>query len=264
MNAIRGEVVRLFSTRLPLWSLLIAIGCGGILTAVIALIGPENANPPMPGLDTPEGAGLAVGLSAMLLFVPALIGTVAITSEYRHRTIGTTFLAVPRRGRVLVAKLGVYALFGLLYGVAAAGSTGIALVLAAAVRDVQLGITTGQLVTMLAQLALASTVYMVLGVAIGALARNQLIAVGIVLGYFYFLENVLMLVPGVNVIYPLLPGGATASLTRFTFLTDAVAEQTSLASAPLLPPLVGVLILLGYTLVAAVVAVAAPLRRDLA
>lgn len=264
MSTIRGEVVRLVSTRLPLGAFLLAIGCGGGLTGLLALVGPENATPPMPGIETPEGAGIAVGLGALLLFIPALIGTVAITGEYRNRTIGTTFLVAPRRGQVLVAKLTVYTVFGLLYGLVASLSSGLALLLASSARGVPLGITTEQLITMLAQLTLASAVYMVLGVGIGALARHQLAAIGIVLGYFYFLENVVMLIPGVNVIYPLLPGGATASLTSFTFLTDTIAEQASLVSAPILSPMAGALILVGYAVVAAVVAVAVPLKRDLA
>ncbi|MCO5953993.1 hypothetical protein [Microbacterium yannicii] len=126
-----------------------------------------------------------------------------------------------------------------------------------------IGLSTEHLVVMLAQLAAASAVYMVLGVGIGALARHQLLAIGIVLGYFYFLEHVLMLIPGVNALYPILPGGATASLTRFTFLTDAIAEQTSLTAAPLASPLLGAAILVLYALLAAGAALIAPLRRDL-
>lgn len=263
MNAIRGEVTRLRSTRLPIWVLVTAIGCGGVLTGLLAFIGPENATPPMPALDTAAGAGIVVGIGSLLLFVPALIGTIAITSEYRHRTIGTTFLLVPRRGQVLTAKLVVYTVLGLVYGAVASLSAGLMLLLAAAVRGIRLGVSADQLIIMLTQLALASAVYMMLGVAIGALARNQILAIAIVLGYFYFLENVLMLVPGVNMIYPVLPGGATATLTSFTFLTDAIADQTAMAAAPLLPPLVGAAILLGYAMVAAVLAVAVPLRRDL-
>lgn len=263
MNTILGETVRLFSTRLVLWALLAAIACGGLLTGLLAVIGPEHATPPLPGIDTPDGAAFLVGLSGMLLFVPALIGTIAITSEYRHRTIGTTFLAVPRRGRVLAAKLVVYAMFGLAYGVVASAASGLALMAGAALRGVRLGMTGEQLVILLTQMAVASAVYMVLGVAIGALARNQLVAIGVVLGYFYFLEYVVMLIPGVNLVYPFLPGGATASLTRFTFLTETLAEQTTWSAAPLGSPAVGGAILLGYALVAAVVAVAVPLRRDL-
>lgn len=264
MNAVRGEIVRLLSTRLPLWSALAALICGAGLTGMLALIGPENATPPMPGIDTAEGVGTVVGIGGLLLFIPALIGTVVVTSEYRHRTIGTTFLLVPRRGRVLLAKLAVFALFGLVYGIVASSASGGALLLAAVARGVELGVPLPQLLLMLSQLALASAVYMVLGVAIGALARHQLLAVGIVLGYFYFLESILMIVPGVNTIYPLLPGGATAALTSFTFLTDAIAEQTAMAGAPVLAPMLGAMVLLAYAVAAAVVAVAVPLRRDLA
>lgn len=70
----------------------------------------------MPGLDTVAGVSGFVSLLGVALFVPALIGTVAITGEYWHRTVATTFLAVPKRGRVLVAKLIAYGGLGLAYG----------------------------------------------------------------------------------------------------------------------------------------------------
>lgn len=264
ITTIRGELTRLFSTRLPLVAAAVAVVCGGGLTAVLGLIGPENSTPPLPGLDTAEGAGIAVGLGSLALFVPALIGTIAITSEYRHRTIGTTFLAEPRRGRVLGAKLIGYAVFGLGYGCIAALSSVLALLLAAGVRGVRIGSDPAGLMIMLTQLVLAAAVYMVLGVAIGALARHQIVAIGIVLGYFYFVEYVLMIIPGVNQLYPYLPGGATSALTDFTFLTDAVAGQTTAALPGLLPPAGGAAVLLGYAAVAAAVAVLVPLRRDLA
>lgn len=264
MTAFRGELVRLLATRLPLWTLIAAVLCGGGLSGLLAITGPENATPPMPGIDTPEGAGIVVGMGAVTLFVPALLGTIAVTGEYRHRTIGATFLAVPRRGRVLSAKLAVYTLLGILYGVVASVSSGLVLVASAAARGVELGTPTGELLTILAQLAVASAVYMVLGVAIGALARHQLLAIGAVLGYFYFLEYLLMLLPGVNALYPFLPGGATASLTRFTFLADALADQTTSGAAALASPLLGAAILVGYALVAAGIAILVPLRRDLA
>ncbi|GAA5205221.1 ABC transporter permease subunit [Microbacterium kyungheense] len=263
MNAVRGEFARMRATRLPLWTLLAAVCCGGLLPGALAIVGPENANPPMPGLETPEGAALLLGLGGVLLFVPALIGTLAVTGEYRHRTIGTTLLAVPRRGVVLGAKLVAYAVLGLAYGIVSSLTAGLVLVGAAGVRGVRLGIPADALVTVLAQLALAAAAYMLIGAAIGAIARNTIVAMGIVLGYFYFLEYVLMLIPGVNALYPYLPGGATASLTRFTFLTDAIAAETSLASAPLLSPPAGAAVLVAYALAAAAVAVLVPLRRDL-
>lgn len=261
-RAIRGELVKLFATRLPAWALLCAVVCGGGLTGLIALVGPEHSTPPLPGLDTAEGVGIAVGLGGLLLFVPALIGTVAVTGEYRHRTIATTFLAMPRRWQVLAAKLLVFGGLGLGYGVVASASAGGAIALGAAVHGVELGVPPGELVALLARYAVAATVYTLLGVGLGALARHQLLAVGIVLGYFYFLEHVFMILPGVGAVHPFLPGGATAALTDFAFLRDAVAEQLPYAVAPALTPLGGALVLLGYALAASIAAVAVPLRRD--
>ena len=60
-----------------------------------------------------------------------------------------------------------------------------------------------------------------------------------------------MLIAGINAIYPFLPGGTTASLTGFDFLTDAFASQTALAPATVASPVLG----------ASVLVVTRPLRR---
>ncbi len=261
---IRGEVIRLFATRLPAWSVVAAVAAGALMTGLLSLVGPENSSPPMPGIDTPEGVGIVLGINGMLLFIPALIGTIAITGEYRHRTIGTTFLVAPRRGRVLWTKLLVYGLLGLAYGVLTAAAAGLAISGAAAIRNTPLGVSSAELGGLLVGLALAAAVYTVIGVAIGALARHQLVAIGVVLGFFYFLEPLLMIMPGVNAVYPYLPGGATAALLDFTFLSDAVAAEMPIAAPQILSALGGAAILLAYAAIASMAAVAFPLRRDLA
>ncbi|MBM7828665.1 ABC transporter permease subunit [Microbacterium aurum] len=216
----------------------------------------------MPDIDTPEGVGIVLGIGTVLLFVPALIGTTAITSEYRHGTIGTTFLLAPRRGRVLTAKLAVYTVLGLTYGTIASLSALLALMVATWIRGIPLGVDVVDLAPALIQLSLAAAAYMLLGVGIGALARSPFVAIGVVLGYFLFVEYVLMMVPGVNAIYSFLPGGATASLTSFDFLTGAIASQTALTPAAMVSPMIGAAILVAYALVAAILAVFVPLRRD--
>jgi ABC-2 type transport system permease protein len=110
---------------------------------------------------------------------------------------------------------------------------------------------------LLLRIAATMAIYTVLGVGIGALLRNQVTALAI--GYLYF---AVLAIPGVTTIYPYLPGGASASLSAFGYLTDAMAQQTGNASRQLLPTPVGALVLLGYALTAAALAVAFPRRRD--
>ncbi|MFJ8000348.1 hypothetical protein ACIQ7D_24965 [Streptomyces sp. NPDC096310] len=102
-----------------------------------------------------------------------------------------------------------------------------------------------------------------LGVAMGALIRHQIAALSVVIGYLYVGELILMMIPGVNPLHPLLPGGATAALTGFTQVSDALADELSTRPVALLPPVGGGLLLMGYACVAAAVAVLVPMRRDL-
>ena len=133
-----------------------------------------------------------------------------------------------------------------------------------AVHGTELGLGVGAVFGMVLKFGAAAAIYMLLGVGIGAVARHQLLAIGIVLGYFYLLENIMMIVPGVNALYPFLPGGATSALTGSAGLQDMLAEQTGLSAPLLQAPLVGALLLLGYAIVAAAVATDWSLRRDIA
>ncbi|PZG14799.1 ABC transporter permease [Nonomuraea aridisoli] len=259
---VSAEWRRLFASRLPLWGLVAAIGSGALI-GLLALVGPENFQPPLPGLETEIGTRMVLGLLGMLAFVPALLGTTAVAAEYRHRTITATALFVPRRWAALVAKLVVYAAAGLGYGLATAAVAGSALFAAAAVKGVVLGLPATAVLALLGRIAVAMAGYTLLGVAVGALLRNQLAALAVLGGYFYLVETALLALPGADLVYPYLPGGAAAALTGFTYVADAVASQTGGASVELLPASLGAAVLLGYTLLAALVAVAVPLRRDI-
>ena len=257
-----AEFLRLRATRLWLWAFLAAVALGAGLVGLLGLIGPENAEPPMPGLSEPAGVSVVLGLFAITVFCPAIFGTAAMTSEFRHRTVVTTFLFAPRRWQVLAAKLVIFAAGGLAYGVISSGAALGALYLSAAITGTTVGVPLGSVLLTLVQISLAMAVYCLIGVGVGALVRNQMIAMMIVIGYFYFDETMLMLIPGVNLLYPFLPGGATAALTDFTFLTESVSSELGTQAVVLLPPALGAVVLLGYALAAAVAAVALPLRRD--
>ncbi len=261
INLVAAELHRLRSTRLWVLALVLAVIFGGGLVSMLALIGPQHVQPPMPGLDTRAGAATVLGLISLTIFIPAVFGTVAVTGEYRHRTITPTFLAEPRRWRVLVAKLIAFGIGGAGYGLVASATAVGGLYAGAAVHHTTLGLGPADLVGIAARIILTSAIYTLIGVGIGALIRNQVLAVLIVLTYFYFLETVFMIIPGVNLLYPFLPGGATSSLIGFSLLTDQLGAQLGTATV-LLPPVAAALVLLGYAAVSSALAVALPLRRD--
>ncbi|AGZ39565.1 ABC transporter permease [Actinoplanes friuliensis] len=262
-HLIKAEFRRLFATRMWGGLLLGAVLIGGGLMGAMALVGPENFDPPMPGLDTETGIRSVLGMLGYTAFVPAAVGTLAVTSEYRHRTAAVTFLFAPRRWQVLAAKLATYGAAGLAYGLILAGTAATALFAVAFLRGIPLGLPADTVIALLARIGLAMVVYLLLGVGVGALLRNQIAALCIVVGYLYVGEPLLMMIPGVNQLYPVLPGGAMASLTDFTYLADAISQEVGSTAVQLLPPAAGALLLTAYALAAALIAVVLPMRRDI-
>lgn len=258
---IRAELRRLLTTPLWRWLPLAAVLSGGGITALGVAVGPENFDPPMPGLDTPTGVRLVLSLIGLTALIPALFGATAVTSEYRHSTITYTFLFEPRRHRVLTAKLLAYTIVGGGYGLLTGGSAAAALYGVAAAKGVTLGLPVAETATTLAGLAAAMAVYTVLGVGVGALLRNQLTTLVVLGAYLYMIENFLAIIPGFQLIYPFLPGGATAALTESSLMGQAAVEATGTAAA-LLPPVLGALLLAAYAAAAATAAVVLPMRRD--
>jgi hypothetical protein len=260
---VHAELRRLLATSLWRWGPIAAVCSGGGLTILGVLVGPENFEPPMPGVDTAVGVRLILSLIGLTVLAPALFGALAVTSEYRHRTIAYTFLFAPKRHRVLGAKLAAYGIAGLVYGLLVAASASAALYGGAAGRGIEIGASPGTVAGILAGLAAAMAVYTVIGVGLGALIQNQTATLIVLGAYLYMVEHTLAIIPGFNLVYPFLPGGATAALTEASLMSEAAVEVTG-SAAPLLPPLIGAAVLLGYALFASGAAVLAPLRRDVA
>ncbi|WP_433086431.1 ABC transporter permease [Dactylosporangium sp. CA-052675] len=260
---IKAEFRRLLATRMWGGLLLAAALLGGGMIGAMALVGPEHFEPPMPGLDTEAGLRSILGILGITAFVPAAAGTLAVTSEYRHRTAAVTFLFAPRRGQVLAAKLATYTVAGLAYGLVLAGTAAVALFTVAAARGIALGLPAATVLQLLARIGVAMVVYLLVGAGMGALIRNQIVALCVVIGYLYLGEPVLMMIPGANALYPVLPGGATAALTGFTYLADAMSAELGSGTAGLLSPAAGALLLAAYALTASAIAVIVPMRRDI-
>src|SRR5918993_464002 len=64
------------------------------------------------GQDIPGAAPMLGLLGTLVGILMVAVGVLSTAAEWTHRTVQTTFLTVPRRGRVLAAKYGGMALLG--------------------------------------------------------------------------------------------------------------------------------------------------------
>lgn len=147
---------------------------------------------------------------------------------------------------MFTAKLVVGAVFSFVLALAAMLLTAavVALALSATGSDPSIG--SGAVSGRLAGAVLSLTLWGVIGVGIGALVRNQLVAVVIVLSFTQFVEPMLRILAGaagLTEVLRFLPGAASDSVSGGTLLSLA----TGSASAD---QAVGIAVLLGYVVLA--------------
>jgi ABC-2 type transport system permease protein len=121
-----------------------------------------------------------------------LIGAMSITAEIRHGTIRPTLLAIPRRGTVIAAKTVTSVLTGFTFGIIA---TGIAAAIGTAIlsaRGVTIHLDTGAYTQLIAGGAAAAALWAVIGVGLGAIVRNQVVAIIAIFVWIEIIENLVI------------------------------------------------------------------------
>jgi hypothetical protein len=213
-----------------------------------------------------------------------VLGVLVVTGEYRHKTVTPTFLAEPRRGRVVSAKLGISFGAGILLGVVTM-LTGLVLGLILVALKVHScvslsGVSQGMSQAMCSaqgsllhvyyvanvhdmwhnwsQIApgviLGTGLFAIYGLGLGALLKNQIVAIVVGLIFTLVIETI------IGAIWPsigeYLPGQAA------TALEDA-ARTTFGSNGPLLPWWGGAGMLLIYGVALAFVGTFTTLRSDI-
>lgn len=232
---------------------------GVVFTAAATGSLPGDAPPlPVDGLsDLLYSTATAIGY-----VFPLLVGTLMVTSEFRHKTLTPTFLATPRRGRALAAKVAVGILLGMLLGVVGVlASAGVSAgVLAAAGLDTRLG--ESDTWALLGRMILAFVLWTLIGVGVGALVRNQVGAIVGVLVFTQFLEPVARaaasFVDGLDAVTRYLPGAASDALVG----ASVFAVAGGAGAADPLAWWAGGAVLLGVAVVVLVIGYATSWRRD--
>jgi ABC-2 type transport system permease protein len=161
----RIELRKSYDTRAGRW-LLLTIGLGALAVVAISLF-VEDA--PKTFADYFSFTQLPVGI-----LLPVL-GILLVTSEWSQRTAMTTFTLVPRRSRVLTAKVLAASVLGVLGVVAAAVASGLATVLTPVVTDqgMDWSVTGAQL----GQVLLLQVLFVLSGVAFGMLLLSSPLAI---------------------------------------------------------------------------------------
>lgn len=266
----RAESTKLFSTSIW-WILAIVLAVyvaftssalGFVLsaTATGALGGGRGS-----GVSADSLPGLLYSTATSVGYVfPLLIGTLMVTSEFRHKTLTPTFLATARRGRVLWAKALVGAEIGVIYaviGIAAA-------VVPAAAFLAAYGLSTGfdqlDTWTLLGRMMIAYVLWTLIGIGIGALVRNQVGAIVGVLVFTQFIEPIGrlagMFVDGLSSVTRFLPGAAGDALVGASVFSGMGGGAAPADST--LHWWAGGLVLLAYAVVFLALAATTSWRRD--
>ncbi|MEA2447578.1 MAG: type transport system permease protein [Actinomycetota bacterium] len=141
-----------------------------------------GALPPQAGIALTDAGTqrqlLSAGGGTILIIVFAILG---ITSEYRHKTITGTFLGVPARSRVLLAKLAAYMLVAIAYGVVLASILTGGVLILLSIENVVLVVPWGQILSDYARDLVSIAMMAAWGFGIGALLANQVGAIIVVL-----------------------------------------------------------------------------------
>ncbi|MGH3509955.1 MAG: ABC transporter permease subunit [Nocardioidaceae bacterium] len=259
MNLLRSELRKISSTRLW-WGLLIgvAVYCAIQAGATAATAGAGAAG--QNAIPTPDTAGtlrlIYAGSAFSGAFIFALIlGITGMTGEYRYQTITPTFLAEPRRSRVVAAKMLAHLAVGVGYGLVGlvvSVVTGAAVI---AIRGYPLGLGASGLVGAMALAVLAVALWTLFGLGIGTMIRNQVAAILIGVVITLLLEPIASLVLHalhLDSVGQWLPSNASAAMTSpvtsFTHYLDWWA---------------GGLVMLGYTALFVVAGIWLSVSRDI-
>ena len=247
----RAELTKLRSVRMPVWLLMTALGLVTLL--VLVTVPTRNASAGTLSLHDQDVLARVVGVGAGGGWVVMLVlGILAFTQELRFGTATSTFLVTPVRGRVLVAKALALAVAGLVF---AAATITLDVALSVILISARGGNLTwsAQAAQVLAAVVMLMALSGPIGVAVGALVRNQITAVVGALVWLLVAEQLLIsLVPAIG---EWMPGGAAAGLLQLG--REATTHGT------LLPAWAGGVVLLAYAAVIGLLASAVTLRRDL-
>jgi len=257
-NLVRAEFRKVATTRMWIGLVLGGLAIVAFYVVVIALTAGNTAagGNALRSLDDPGSVRAVYGVPLEIGYIlPLVLGVTMICGEFRHGTITPTFLATPRRSRVLAAKVVAAAVVGLAIGVLfTVMSTGLGSIIVAA-RGHAVLLQSGEMWRVLVLVAVGVGVWTVFGVGFGALLKNQVAAIVTALVLVGIVEGLLSLaLDWVHL------GGVAKFLPASA--ADAMLRPSNIHGSDLLPWWAGALVLLAWGLGTALAGALSTMRRD--
>ena len=257
MSLLKSEWRKLVYVRAH-WGLLIgAVVLSGFGTAVTPIILDSNSATFGLALDQQTAVDSVYANAISSYIFAIIIGIMLMSGEFRHGTAVATFLTAPKRGTVLANKLGIAAIGGALVMVISTAAGIAAGWVTLSFFENVAEPSSGVFVNTMIAAVVSGSILGIVGVAIGTLIRNQMLAITGSLIYLFVVDPILLtLVPEAG---KWLPSGLITAMLAL----DIQAPELGIDTANYLPPLTATLVLLGYGVVFGVVAIATSLRRDI-
>ena len=257
---VRTELLKLATMRLTYGLLAVA----AVLSALFSLL--ENneagtAGSGVPPISTADGLRTVTTVTGFAMLFAAVLGSIVANGEFRHSTATLTYLATPKRTRVLLAKVIASSCAGSLFGlVAGIIATGTGLAFAAGHGD-QVALSAGTLAGHVAGAVAGAALLAAFGVAIGSLVRSQLATV---IGIFVWAIIIESLIGGLYPsTRPYLPYTAATALAGAKLGGAAFGPAHGLNGAGPLPFVAGAALIAAFAAAAALIAARTTVRRDI-
>jgi ABC-2 type transport system permease protein len=163
---LKAELLKLRTTRTFLALTGAAVGTSLLITVLVSILSEPTEESVLADVFTSD-------TSSLFILVLAVVG---ITGEWRHHTITSSLLAAPDRLRFLAAKLIAFAAAGLVLSLAISVTLTVVGLIILSIRDLPVP-EAGELLEQIARNAAVAALLGAFGVGLGALVRNQVVAV---------------------------------------------------------------------------------------
>lgn len=263
-TVIAAEVRKITTTRM--WIVLLAataaaaaVGAGsyGFLGVV------QSGSGPNPFEQQDFIASIYAGGNGLARILAVVGGAIAMGNEYRHRTLADTYLAVPRRHRVVIGKAVATAFYGLAFGLVATVLGFLAAIPFVLAKDGSLFLGKVSSWQALGMNVISVAIWTMSGMALGILIRNMIASILTAVGFSYMVEPLLNLVfqaKNWEAATNLMPSGATEGMLGVSMAGMGQGDAGTGVDA--WPAGAELLVLFGWAVVPALVGVFITIRRD--